>query len=432
MSSSARRWSRLGYPPTWHLALAVVTLLTFDLLLLAICWSVGWQQDATDRRWMVPFLTMPMMGAVMLGVYLGYYRMSRFPREDSSYGNWLLRTPWQGKLPTPFGPWRPIAWDVVVLGGLSLFGLLHAVGQSWCAGDGLGMFNQWLAMGAGIAGPWLGFALAWVARGDAIVWGQWKWDWWFAGLAIGLGINCVAHDVPQFLIVLIPLCLIALLITVWRRLERMLRDLPETTLGSSQAGGMSRHIGKGSYDAQRPYFEAEFDLRRTSVAHWLPTNWRVAVATSSLVFVVCLSFTPLFVLSDAYRTASLSAVLLSMMTGLVGGLIWCSGTRSHLSLAARWATKRFLVWEYDRARLVPLLAPPLVTAVIVWIGPYVMWQWLCIPAAISASVFTVLVVGPDRKQWWFTAPMTYVVATAGRRTVPGRSKTSRTLRSGEV
>jgi hypothetical protein len=279
------------------------------------------------------------------------------------------------------------------------------------------MFDQWVAMGAGIAGPWLGFALAWVARGDAIVWSKGKWDWWFAVLAIGLAINCVAHDVSQFLIVLIPLCLIALLVTVWRRLERMLRDLPETTEGGSEAGGMARHIAKGSYDAQRPYCASEFDLRRTNVAHWLPTNWRVAAATSSLVFVFCLNFTTPFVLSDAYRTASLSAVLLSVMMGLLGGLIWCGGTRSHLSPAARWATKRFLVWDYDRAWLVPLLVSPLVTALVVWIGPYLMWQWLCSPAAISASVFTVLVVGPDRKQWWLTAPMTYVVTAARPRTV---------------
>ena len=98
-----------------------------------------------------------------------------------------------------------------------------------------------------------------------------------------------------------------------------------------------------------------------------------------------------------------------LILGWIRVIVYAEKLHSHIGIAARWATRRFIVSEYDRVWL-----PTFWMCVASTIG-IALTELGAIPINVAAGLAVAIPVviglwsGPDHEEWWLTTPARYFI-----------------------
>lgn len=389
-------WYRLAYPPTRWVVSFLLIIVLFDV---GIAGVIALYPDEAGvelpRNLFAPILMIIGFGAVGLaGFRLVRLPISNGPAGD--YSGWLSATTWQSDNRLPFGPWHPIALDLVPLGILGAM----SVGHMWAASStGFHRVFLWFSMM-----PAFVFAFIWVLGGYIMLHKSWTFSkpvilLWLSGLG-HLIVLISSHEVPLGALVAYSIISAAVsFLLVWRKLASALAEIPTRYYGPSEHFDNSEHTLKGTYDVLAPGYRPALGFGETA------QRYRSVFGATLLAAIGC-SYTFLFWWGDDKFSLALSALVCAFI-GLAGSAVFASRQLSNLGLLARWARRQFLVPAYDCVSLI-FWSAIAVGGVLVSFG----FAGLIPPsiagsAAIGATTFVTLRMGRDRRHWSLTAPCRY-------------------------
>ena len=114
------QWYRLSLPPRMLTIVGIGGLVVSQSVPIAFWLTLPSNTTPAEVPELWKFLLVPAMFSTMLALLFGGHRSTRLPEPGSDYANWLMRTAWTPEHRTPFGPWRPMWWDLIPIGLLTI------------------------------------------------------------------------------------------------------------------------------------------------------------------------------------------------------------------------------------------------------------------------------------------------------------------------
>lgn len=383
------RWYRQSLPPSFLNWGYFSVLLLIDLAGLFVWYMWGQSVTGPSRyRIMFPFAMVGAGLGIPTAALIAVCRIERFPGYRSDHYEWLATTPWHADNRTPFGPWHPVLTDAIPLAILSIFGMAHGMLLTCCLAESFDRASQ-TVLTSGLA-PIAMFFVVWTVGGYVRVCWRWSWSVYSVLLTFGLLImlakyvNLLAAFAAGLLASLVAIFL------VWRRMKSVLVQLPSRHLTDRDEPPFPRK-SSFSIDGAYPYSV------KSPMIEWLEVNRPRAFAYGLLSF-VWVSFLP------AGREFMIMVPFGVSLLALIRVIAFTERRASHLGLLARWATKRFIVPEFDRVWIPSLWM--LLTAVLLAAVGYLdlLPPNLVVALSIGTSVFIALTSGPNFDHWALTAP----------------------------
>lgn len=392
-------WRRLGYPRTLALVCAIV-------LGLVECFRIRARAGGADPYHADPIYPLMTMVAGFLMMLLASFRISRYPAPESDYFRLLRTTPWTPGDRLPFGPFVPIAEDLLLVGVLSSWIDIHGGSIATVklflflqtnSFDDITISPLWRLLtpcilltafiGAWTVQAWsqsIKSATSLAQRGYCLAAAL--------GLTIHLGQNYGLAVVFGVLLVV----LLVLFPVAWWHLHSTLRMVPQSATRDDKPQKLDGKINSGATRLLAP------GVTDSSVS---PAQ---AMLVAALLFIwagICPWKTESA--TDAFMIPALSITLI-VVAGLAR-LIWVAeNLASSPGLLARWATRRLFVSSYDRVFLTPLrmiLTGSLLTAIAF---TEIIPVRIGYPIAIVVPVVIGLLGRPTRREWRLTAAARYV------------------------
>lgn len=401
-------WHRMGYPPrAWFVVFVIAVVLT-DLLAGALWLSFSKVLvEFQLKRFDLAVGLFSMVLSIVAAIGLGVFRALRCPLRDSGYQEWLAGSPWNGFERTPFGPCTPHRLDCLPLGVLGVICVAHALTFGYSE---LTVVFFWTSGGSRLAilllillMPTFAFLGVWViAVTPAMV--QWRsWvgillSWWLATI-IHTGV-WLEREVSLFAIV-VSLPVLAVLYLIW--LPKALQELPGKSIGLPIARSGLASVVDGFALAKK--LSPENQCLSPSgylpmIVRYLQEN-RTSTISNLLLLGACVGWFPW----DKSAIPTLWLVL--TILGLGRLLIHIDRLHSPLSLQARWATRRWIILEYDTVFL-PSLLMFVAGGILLQLGSWdLLPMQLAAPLSISAACLTGFLSGRRYQEWSLTAPVAY-------------------------
>lgn len=404
-------WHRMSYPPrAWFIVFGIAVVLTN--LLAGALW-LSFSKVLVEfqlKRFDLAVGHFSIVLSVVASMTLGVFRAMRCPLRDSGYQEWLAGSPWNGCEKTPFGPCTPHRLDCVPLGVLGLICVTHALvfGYSelttiifWGGWNGhLAILLLMLLM------PTFAFVGAWLFTITPVMlqWRSWVGilqSWWlatvihlFIWLGKEAGLAAVFFSVP----------VLAVLYLFW--LPKALREQPGKWMKLSVTNGRGTDVVNDF--AMTKKLSPENQCLSPSgyepmIVRYLREN-RTSTISSLLLLGACLGWFPWD------KSAIPTQWLLLIVLAMARLLIHIDRLHGPLSFPARWATRRWIIPEYDVVFL-PSLLMIVVGGLLLQLG---VWDLLPVRLAVSVSVTAACLIGflGGRRyfDWSLTAPVAYDVS----------------------
>lgn len=394
------RWYRQTFPHAFLAYTYFAVILLADVAGLLAWWT--WGQRISDPfrfELLNPFLMIGVISGAPAAVALAIYKAHRFPGSGSDHSEWLATTPWQSNNRAPFGPWHPVLSDVLPLTILAIVGAVHGIIASWCLpeipdrilGGGAGVWQVAFAAGAV---PIVTYLVAWTLCGYVQVVGNWNWSAYTPILTAGTCILLTNSGYPTVALVIGISAAVAATALVWQRMHFVLRQLPSRHLTDRDVPAAPRK-SSDSINGVYPY------AVKSPVIQWLEQHRPHAFAYGLLVFV----YASAWLATIPWDRAGL--LLLPFAVAIMAfarAVAYTERHASHLGLRARWATRTFVVREYDRV-WIPSLWMLVAAAASTMAGYFeVIPPGLTAAFCISSAVVIGMASGPDFERWALTAP----------------------------
>ena len=404
-----KRWYKQSFPPRIFTYVFFGAILLADLMAIGVSgfWSrlIGFDDGIQVA---VPLLILGSgLGTVAAGI-LAVCRIERFPAYRKDYYEWLATTPWQASEKTPFGPWYPMLRDIIPLSLFSVVGAVHSTlmiwAMSWRFNDPAPFTDRISDMAMlTAAAPFVVFILVWALGGYLAVFRQWDWSVFVPLLTIGLLIHLAFNASTVVSVSAAVAVFVLATVTIWRQMKIVLDDIPSRHLTSRDEPPAAR-LSTSSFTILSPSDHPSLIMK------WLQ-KYRTRAFAFATLLTVWLSLFPWF--RHELWAVPLSAVILC----LVRLVAFMEYRDSHLTLAARWATGRWFVPEFERV-YVPSLLMLLSSFGFAYLG----FQGFIpvVAGAVGGIVVPVLIgmlSGPDHEKWALTAPLRHT-----KRTEPQRRK----------
>lgn len=361
---------RMLLPPAEYLLMFVGVYALIGLPQLLDSWFHGNRPPETFHR----------SQQVVLGfavVIYGVYRVLAFhPFYRAGYRNWLMTTPWTSRKPLPFGPIHLVWEDAVILTAACLpawaQGAVHPLGSLSLL---LGAYLVVLAQAFWTTGAW--------AAGYAVLFG------------VGLALRLCRESPTTYATVLMATYLVAAV-----GLRRSLRRWPdwgywqEALNPQLQAGGAASGRLGWPFDRLGPRFtHGNLGVRAIDgILMGLLAGWALYAADS--------------LFDDARGRPPVAAMVLGYLVALAPGFrlsAYTTGYSAPISLGGRIRTFRWIIPSYDQVFVTPLMA--VLAGILGFVAPWSLgWPpTLAAPAAVTLSIWALLLGGPPRRRWWLTA-----------------------------
>ena len=393
------RWYLQSVPERDKALMLAVIVVLADLAAVAVWLAWGrWIERPSAIMVFLPFMVVAPGVCCFAAGAAGIFRFRRFPTDCGAYHLWLGTTPWTPKHRTPFGPWHPVLKDLIPLGILGLVAAVHVGLIAWFQSQSMyaGVPHDMRIIDSALCAmmaPLVVFLATWI--GTAYLFVAWQWNWSIYVPVLGLGV--LAHLlfwVSETVFVTVLLVLVVCgVFAVWKRLFTVLNRLNESTftnLTVTPIGGTSS-----------PVFELLSPRGYKSKAVQFLELLRSKSLAVGILLLVCLTIFP-------WKSEML---LLLAISGLVFAMvrlaIVADRHSSHLSLAARWGTRRLIVPEYDK-----IFLPPLYMVITSWtllvLGYFkVVSLSVACPLSIIVPLMIGIVWNPDFERWSLTTPVAY-------------------------
>ncbi len=394
------RWYRQSLPGRGLFVVFLTLVLLSDLSGIGVWWAWGRVLDPVEA-WIhtLPFLVIGPVLCVVASMCVAAARVMRFPTRRSDYFEWLATTPWQSSRRTPFGPWYPVVQDIIPVGAITGLFVLHigALQHLNASAEGIPAELGWTPnmFRLALLLPVVAFWVAWTLCSFLAVCSDWKWSVYVPFLCISLLWHLALRVPVEASFIAVLLSFAAGTFAVCRRMLTVLKSLPSRHLTANDEAAPTRKSSP-VVEFLRPQFAGTSSLQ--SICSRRATSFQAGLS----VFV----WLTLFPWEQPVHFFLPLGVLI---LGWIRVIVYAEKLHSHIGIAARWATRRFIVSEYDRVWL-----PTFWMCVASTIG-IALTELGAIPINVAAGLAVAIPVviglwsGPDHEEWWLTTPARYFI-----------------------
>jgi len=382
MMAGIFRWKRLVLPPWWAVALILLAYLSIDAFRLYLGWwfdlpgpSTGWWLDAGGDVKLFPQAQWVVLGAA--AVAFAVYRAAFHPAHRPGYRAWLACTPWTAAKALPLAPVHLILQDGAILGLLLL--LMRTTGRELMLPAFAFLFAYQIAM-----------ALTLLITGQ-------RWAAYGLLLCLSIALRLLPAGLAGIavLVLVYPLTYRAHLRCLahfpWRTKDPLAADIvrvlaasrPRPSVGSHPLGFPFQYLApKQAVPAISLAEGTMVSLLAGAWGHAIVVNWPDAESQYGCSVLVCLG-----------------PVLAANVVRLI---LFCGHYWPPISLLGRLATRRYVVWRYDRVLVAPWLALLVLVAGGLQFLPTGAGRTWGMPLVLAVGLWLNLNLGPRLLDWRLT------------------------------
>lgn len=391
------RWYRQNSLRWSVFACLAAMALIADLLGVA-AWAAWGRTLSNDvaAQILLPFLMFGGAFSIVLAPVIAVLRLQRYPGHGD-YRQWLATTPWQASSRAPFGPWHPVLRDIIPLALLTVIPLGHTyLYQSLGGAVRASLLLQEIGLNLLVVvalAPTVCFLLVWEIGGYLTVMAKWEWSVYVPLMVTGVLWHAINLVSIRMMMLLVALSFAVGTVLVWKRMSLVLRQLPETNLSGKTAGRPKRKRSE-TFEMLSPQFEPTASIR-------VLEKYRPRTIAIGVLMFVWLTIIPWD------QAALLLIPIPAAVHAFFRAAMYCERQDSNLGLLARFATRRFIVPDFDRVWLPSLFMVLVGTAL--GLITYAGLLPISSGAAISIVVPTMigLLMGPNYTEWSLTSATRY-------------------------
>lgn len=343
-------------------------------------------------------------GIICLGAsaILGIMRAERFPALKTEHADFLAGSPWTQATRTPFGPWRPVIYDVPVQTLLGLLTALHLGGSLWLTAPQLQEVQSALPYLIALLTilPTVFFFGGWATLGYIKVLPDWRRAVAVPLLVFGIWLHFAFYGTPIVFITFGALMVILGCVSVFYRMKSVLGLIPQRVQSVTDPDPRTRVP-----NSTRQLLPTGAESQATQILDGISKDP-----------ILCSVTLGTWVAIADWQPEMLGFVTVGTLTFcLLFACVHAELCSTHLGVAGRWARKKFIIPEYDRAFL-PIIWTMLVALGLPLAG-YLLGlnSRLCAGATAAISLYVCDATRVDIADWSLTSPARFARRAEQRR-----------------